>query len=175
MNSELAPYARAVFNVSLAAGNTQHWIDKLSEISQELAKSATLNFIKSPEVSSKQKAEILHQAIQKAGYDAEVARFVKYIAVNNKIEYLSDIVAILQAEHDKKEGIQRVNIVQARELPGDYKDKITKWLAARIAGTIVPTWSLDADLIGGFVVEVKDTVYDYSVRARINQIKESLM
>jgi F-type H+-transporting ATPase subunit delta len=175
MDNVLVPYARAIYSVAHEQNKVQEWIDLLQDISGELNKSSLQDFMQNPSVSTNRKAKIISESLIKANYPEEIVRFLEYLTLNSKILMLNDVVEIVKKQNDDNLGIKRVTVVQAMETSQDYKQKIQAWLSDNLGGDVVPSWQIDSDLIGGFVVEIGNTVYDYSIKAKINQIKESLM
>jgi len=75
----------------------------------------------------------------------------------------------------QQQGIRPAEIVTARAL--DEKDQ-TALVAeiAKLAGSkIDPSFKLDATILGGAVVRIGSTVYDGSVRGRLERLKEALI
>jgi F0F1-type ATP synthase delta subunit len=58
------------------------------------------------------------------------------------------------------------------EMPDAYKQKIAIWLDKKYTSKVELSWQIDSELIAGFMVKDGDTVFDYSVRNKIEQLKK---
>ena len=175
MDSLLVPYARAVYNVATECLATEEWLLLLDELSAAISKPIIADFLANPELTLQNKASLLSNWLKQAEYPEQLARFVETLVLNNKISKLSVVRELVQQEHDKASNVKRILVTQAIDLPESYKAKFITWLEAKFAGSVVPTWQVDSNLIGGFIVKSGDTVYDYSLRVRLNQIKKVIL
>jgi F-type H+-transporting ATPase subunit delta len=72
-------------------------------------------------------------------------------------------------------GISPAEIVTARELDAKEREALVAEIA-RLAGTkIDASFKLDASILGGTVVRIGSTVYDGSLRGRLDRLKEALI
>jgi F-type H+-transporting ATPase subunit delta len=88
---------------------------------------------------------------------------------------IGEIVAEYRAEMDRRQGISEVEVISARRLDADERSQMEQQVA-RLAGTQVrPRFREDNDLIGGAVVRIGSTIYDGSVRGRLDRMKQELV
>jgi F-type H+-transporting ATPase subunit delta len=72
-------------------------------------------------------------------------------------------------------GIQQAEIVTARELGAEERDALVAEIG-KLAGTRVEaSFKLDTKILGGTVVRIGSTVYDGSVRGRLDRLREELI
>jgi F-type H+-transporting ATPase subunit delta len=71
-------------------------------------------------------------------------------------------------------GIRPAEIVTARELGADERATLVAELAKVAGAKIDPSFKLDSSILGGAVVRIGSTVYDGSVRGRLDRLKEVL-
>jgi F-type H+-transporting ATPase subunit delta len=71
-------------------------------------------------------------------------------------------------------GIRPAEIVTARQLSADERSSLVAQLAKLAGGKIDPSFKLDSTILGGAVVRIGSTVYDGSVRGRLDRLKEVL-
>jgi len=72
-------------------------------------------------------------------------------------------------------GIQQAEIVTARELAADERNVLVAQVGRLAGSKIDATFKLDASILGGTVVRIGSTVYDGSVRGRLDRLKEQLV
>jgi len=84
-------------------------------------------------------------------------------------------VAAYRAELQTRQGIQTVEIVTARELDEAERGSLTEGVGKLAGGRIAAQFTLDAAILGGTVVRIGSTVYDGSIRGRLERLKEALV
>jgi len=72
-------------------------------------------------------------------------------------------------------GIRPAEIVTARALDGKDQAALVAEIAKLAGSKIDATFKLDKDILGGTVVRIGSTVYDGSVRGRLERLKEALI
>jgi F-type H+-transporting ATPase subunit delta len=92
------------------------------------------------------------------------------IGMQKELRNLLAMLSILQ----RQLGIRPAEIVTARELSGDEQSALVAELAKLAGAKIDPSFKLDSSILGGAVVRIGSTVYDGSVRGRLDRLKEAL-
>ena len=72
-------------------------------------------------------------------------------------------------------GIRQAEIVTARELGTKERDELVAGVGKLAGSRIEATFKLDNSIIGGTIVRIGSTVYDGSVRGRLERLKEALI
>jgi F-type H+-transporting ATPase subunit delta len=91
-------------------------------------------------------------------------------------DILHDIVKVYQQIYDEKMGIVSAEVVTAVEVGERLKKKIEqKILELTGAKKVKASYRVDPSIIGGIVIRVGDTVYDASIRRRIQLLREQLI
>jgi F-type H+-transporting ATPase subunit delta len=72
-------------------------------------------------------------------------------------------------------GISEAQIISSRPLDGQERSVLEDQVAALAGNKVRATFREDASLIGGVIVRLGSTVYDGSVRGRLERLKSSLM
>jgi len=94
---------------------------------------------------------------------------------NDRIGQVCEVAAAFRAEMRERLGIRTVEIVTARE-PSEQDRAELLAGAGKLAGARIQTsFKLDASILGGTVVRIGSTVYDGSVRGRLERLKEALI
>ena len=93
---------------------------------------------------------------------------------NDRIAAIREVAYAWRAEMQERLGIRQAEIVTARELNEQERRSLVEG-AAKLAGTAVEaTFKLDKDILGGTLVRIGSTVYDGSVRGRLDRLREAL-
>jgi F-type H+-transporting ATPase subunit delta len=105
----------------------------------------------------------------------EVRNFLAVLLRHDRMSAVEEIVASFRAEVDRRQGISNVEVISARRLDADERSQMEQQVA-RLAGTQVRAlFREDNGLMGGAVVRIGSTVYDGSVRGRLDRMKQELI
>jgi len=128
-----------------------------------------------PAVPASQKVAILDQMNRKLGLRRELRNLLAVLINNDRIAHIHEVVDAWRAEMQERLGIRQAEIVTARELSEQERRSLIEG-AAKLAGSEVEaTFKLDTDILGGTVVRIGSTVYDGSVRGRLERLREALV
>ena len=89
--------------------------------------------------------------------------------------YLGSIAKSLREEADRRAGVVRAVVSSAAPLSDVYVQKLTQALEARYQKKVVVQREVDPKLLAGVVTRIGDTIIDGSLRARLDELRTSLM
>ena len=169
-------YARAFQQV--AAAQHLHRDDvrrQLADFSGTLHSSRDLHeFLLNPSLAQEDKLKMLDALSGRIGLDRTVRNFIAVLMEHQRLSALDEIIAEYQTIADEANGVAEVEIVSAKPL-GDAERGLLQGKAGELAGSDVRvTWSEDAALLGGAVIKLGSRVYDGSVRAQLQQMKQQM-
>ena len=93
---------------------------------------------------------------------------------NDRIANIHEVVAAYRAELQERQGIRQAEIVTARELSEQERATLLAGVGQLAGARIQASFKLDKSILGGTVVRIGSTVYDGSVRGRLERLKEAL-
>lgn len=128
-----------------------------------------------PAVSALQKVAILDKLNAKMGLQRELRNLLAVLINNDRIGDVREVATAWRAEIQERMGIRQAEIVTARELGATERDELVAGVGKLAGSRIEPTFKLDPAIIGGTVVRVGSTVWDGSVRGRLERLKEALI
>jgi len=128
-----------------------------------------------PAVAALQKIAILDKMNAKLGLLKELRNLLAVLIKNDRIIEVSEVVAAYRTEMQERQGIRSVEIVTARALSEEDRKGLEAGVGKLASAKIQATFNLDASLLGGTVVRIGSTVYDGSVRGRLERLKEALV
>lgn len=100
--------------------------------------------------------------------------FLKVLARHDRLVLLPVILAETWLEHEKRGGKRRVHLKSAVPLSEQQLGQIHDRLQSVLSQEPVLIPVVDADLLGGLVIQVGDTVYDGSLRTRLRNLQRRL-
>jgi F-type H+-transporting ATPase subunit delta len=105
----------------------------------------------------------------------QVRNFVAVLLQNGRIHAVESITTDYRNEINRRLRISEAEITSVRELNPEEKSKIEAKASVLAGLEICPTYKQDASLLGGIVLRIGDTVYDGSVRGRLEELREKMI
>jgi len=127
--------------------------------------------LKNPVLKPKDKKELLKKIFENK-ISGESNSFMDFVIDKNREDILFDIYKEFLNLRDIKEGIIRAHVKSAVELSDSLKQKIETKLTDRTSKKVKADFSLDKNIIGGFVVKIDDTVIDSSVKHQLELLRK---
>jgi len=175
LKSASLQYANAVADIALAQGASEPAAKQLESFAAAYEESAELRtFLASPAVSVEAKHEVLEKISNRLGASKIIRNFLFVIADHRRTQLIPEIVATFQQVLRQRQGMAEAEISSAVELTSAQKKELAATLARVTGKKIEPKYSLDPALLGGAVVRIGDTIYDGSLRSRLNEMRARL-
>jgi len=132
------------------------------------------DYFENPAVAAQDKVGILDKLNAKLRLQKELRNLIAVLISNDRIAQVGEVAQAWRSLLQQQLGIRPAEIVTARAL--DEKDQAALVAeVAKLAGSkIDPSFKLDATILGGAVVRIGSTVYDGSVRGRLERLKAVL-
>ena len=148
----------------------------MQEFAATLAESRELReVLTDPSIPSEQKLAVVDALAERLGLMREVRNFIAVIMDHQRLGEFGEIVTAYGDVADVNRGVTEAEVTSAHELAEEDRRSLEAKIAT-LAGTAVRvSYGLDAALLGGAVVRIGSTVYDGSVRAQLEQLKETLV
>jgi F-type H+-transporting ATPase subunit delta len=127
--------------------------------------------LKNPVLKPKNKKELLKKIFENK-ISSESNSFMDFVIDKNREDILFDIYKEFLNLRDIKEGIIRAHVKSAVDLSDSLKKKIETKLTEKTSKKVKADFSLDNNLIGGFVIKVDDTVIDSSVKRQLELLRK---
>lgn len=175
MKSASLQYANALADIALAQGAAEPAVKQLSDFASLFAESAELrNFLSSPAVPAEAKHGVLEKLAARLGASKIIRNFLFVIADHHRTQNLPQIVETFQEVVRQRQGVAEAEVSSAVELTAAQKKELGQTLTKLTGKKIETKYSLDPALLGGAVVRIGDTIYDGSVRSRLNEMRARL-
>ena len=177
-NVVFAPkYAQAFASVAKSAHlDVAAAQQQMQDFSASLDGSKELREVMSdPSIPAEQKLAVLDGMAEKIGMMREVRNFFAVIIDHHRLGDVHEILKCYAEVADSGQGVAEAEVVSARALNEDDRQALEEQVA-RLAGSRVRVaYTEDATLLGGAVVKIGSKVYDGSLRAQLEQMKQSLV
>jgi F-type H+-transporting ATPase subunit delta len=168
-------YANALADIALAQGAAAPALQHLGDFAAAYASSAELrNFLASPAVSKIEKRGVAEKISSRLGASKIVRNFLFVVIDHRRTRELPEIFQSFQQVVRERQGIAEAEIFSPTALTDAQKNEMTLALEKLTGKKVEAKFSLDAKLLGGALVRVGDTIYDGSLRNRLDVMRERL-
>ena len=175
MKSASLQYANALADIALEQGAADPTLKQLTAFGDTYAESAELrNFLASPAVSREAKHAVIEKLLARLRGSKIVRNFLFVVIDHHRTPLLPDIIATFQEVIRRRQGIVEAKISSAGELSTAQKKELAGTLERLTGNRVEAQYMLEPALLGGAVVRLGDTVYDGSLRSRLNELRARL-
>jgi len=176
MTAFAAQYARALADVVVTAKLDPAQVERQAgEFAAVFAQSRELReVLLNPSLTAKQRVGILDAVSGKLRADPMVRNFMAVLIEHGRLGSLDEILRQYKRETNRRLGIAEAEVVTARKLEAAERGEMERQVAALAGGEVRATFREDASLIGGARIRMGSTVYDGSVRGRLERLRERL-
>jgi F-type H+-transporting ATPase subunit delta len=169
-------YARAFFEIVAEEQHYEKYYRELKSFSSILEGNKKLQeFLVNPIFGESDKKEVVETILGKISVSEVTANFLKLLVDKRRINLLSEIEACYQEHMDEALNKVRVSVKTAFPLSAELSAGVQKSLEEITGKKVDMTVEEDGSLLGGIVVRVGDTLYDGSIRAQLNNIRNLLV
>ena len=169
-------YPRALADVAVERGEAEKVKDELKQFAEWFApETAAHKAMTALGVGLAQRQAALDAIIERAKPLAATANFLRLLLKNHRSGHLNEIVEAFEEELDRRNGIVRAEIEIAHDLDESLRRKLVAALEPASGRRIRAVWRHAPDLIGGFRANVANTIFDGSVRGKLDRLREELL
>lgn len=177
MASSAPRYARAFAEVAesarLDAAKAQQ---QMQDFADTLKDSSELReFLGNPSIEMAKKLKVLDAIAVRIGMFVQVRNFMAVILEHHRLNELVEILTAYRELVDEHAGAVEARITSARPLSPQDRAQLEAQVARLAGARVRASYAEDASLLGGAVVEIGSTIYDGSVRAQLQQLKQKLV
>jgi F-type H+-transporting ATPase subunit delta len=175
LKSAALQYATALAEIALEQGATEPVLNQLGDFARAYAGSADLRtFLSDPVVSREAKHAVIEKLVARLGASKIIRNFLFVVVDNRRTQQLPKIIETFQQVIQQRLGVAEAQVESAMELDATQKTQLLQTLERVTGKKIQAKYSLDPALLGGAVVRIGDTIYDGSLKNRLNQMRARL-
>jgi F-type H+-transporting ATPase subunit delta len=175
LKSASLQYANALADIALAQGAAEPAAKQLNDFGAAYTQSAELRtFLASPAVTVEAKHAVIEKITGRLGASKIIRNFLFVITDHRRTQLIPEILVTFQEVIRQRQGVAEAQISSAVELSAAQKKELAATLTKLTGKKIETKYSLDPGLLGGAVVRIGDTIYDGSLRSRLNEMRSRL-
>ena len=168
------PYARALYDAAVeqdALASIIADVDTLRELIEQSEEFTQL--IHSPVLSPQFKSETFQELFADAVQPLTI-NFFKLLALKQRERYLIAIMDVFSGIVDEAAGRLVAQVTTAVPITSVQAERLTAQLSAYSGKQVRLETTTDAQIQGGFIVQLDDTVFDASVASQLQRLKQQL-
>jgi len=168
-------YANALADVALPQGAGEPAAKQLQEFAVTLRESGELQtFLENPAVATEEKRGVLEKIVQRMGAGKIIRNFLFVIVDHGRAREIPEIAEAFREVVRQRQGVAEAQVYSAVRLSESQKAELTQSLGRLTGKTVDANYFIDPELLGGTLVRVGDTIYDGSLRNRLEQMRARL-
>jgi F-type H+-transporting ATPase subunit delta len=149
---------------------------QLQDFSGTFADSRELReVLMNPSIETAQKLKVLDAIAARIGMFPQVRNFIAVIMGHQRLHELDEILTEYHAVADEQSNVAEAEITSAHPLNDEDRVELEAEVAKLAGGQVRATYTQDPTLLGGAIVRIGSTVYDGSIRAQFQQLKQKLV
>jgi ATP synthase F1 delta subunit len=166
-------YGAALVESAQAAGRLHEVARDLAAVGAAVAESRELaGALFNPAFPDAAKKQILIQMSE--GADPLVRNGLLVLVDNDRLDALSDVVAVVHEADQRARRQLELELTTAVPIDDAEAEQIRSRLAEASGQEVTLLRSVDASILGGVIVRVRDRLVDLSVRGRLDALRLSL-
>ena len=167
-------YAEALFQLGERSGNVEPYADLLDAVAAAVEQTPRVqSVLMSPRVPKAEKARFLGGALRDA--PREFVLFLQALVKRGRQQILRPIATEYLNLLDQKLDRVRAGVTVARTPDEKLKRAIQEALSRQLGKQVIPSFTVDPEILGGTIVRVSDRVLDGSLRRRMTKLRRHLL
>jgi F-type H+-transporting ATPase subunit delta len=131
--------------------------------------------IENPVIDGSAKARVLRELIASRAPDERVLRFIDLVAARDRLGAIGEIATALEGEFNRRSGVREVEVASAAPLDDEVRERLESVLERVAGGRVTISERVDPDLLGGVVARIGGTLYDASLKTRLEKMRSRLV
>ncbi len=168
-------YASAIYQVSSANGKVEMVLSQMEQLENLLQQSSEMSlFWKHPQIQSNKKLQAVQEVLNMT-FLPETTRFLLMILDKGRSQLLDEVLEQFRVLQREEQGVLVVRVSTAQALDVEQEQHLIEKLRKEHEKEIVLEKIILPELIGGVRIQVEDTVYDSTIRRRLDKMREVLL
>ena len=168
-------YSTALFNLA----NKEKKLEQIYKETQNLAgflkKSSPLqNFLAAPQVRDEEKEKVVKN-IWSGKIEGFLLNFLLFLLKKRRVQFFEQIALNFEKLYKEKLGIIEATLISVKTVEEKQQEKLINKLQKETGKKIQLINKLDPALIGGTILILANQVLDYSIRHRLNSLRDRLL
>ena len=153
----------------------EHALAQLKSFEATLKDSAELrSVLLAPSVRPADKRALVAQICTRLGCAENIRNFIYVVVDHRRTPMFGEFVEAFRSWLDSKQGLARIEVRTALAMDADQQASLEQRFAAITRKSIEASYVVDESVLGGSVVRVDSTIYDGSLRAKLQLLDRAM-
>jgi F-type H+-transporting ATPase subunit delta len=168
-------YANSLYDLAIDKNAVPGVSDEMENIVTVIEDNAQLKrMLESPVVKHSVKLQIMRETV-KSFAGPVMMQFLEFLGKKNRVDGLLEIGKAYTLIHDERQGILRVKLTSAIALTESQLSEIRSRLESEYRKTIIFITKINPSVVGGFILQVDDTIIDASIKNKLELLKKKFL
>lgn len=168
-------YAQSLLDLAVEQNNVDVVVRDANFVLEVLKSNTNLiRTLQSPIIKSLLKQSILDEIFVNKVSESFIS-FIRFVVQKGRESILEEILISFDQLKNVKLGIAKVNLTTSLEVDDNQLEKIKTTLEGLLSKKVAFDKIIDASIIGGFVAQVDDKIYDASIKNQLELMKKQLV
>ena len=140
-----------------------------------ISNSQLLEAFSNPAIAHNSKEKVLENLIEKTKPTKTTANFLRVLLRNSRLTEISEINERFAVVLEERSGAIAAQVTSARPLSDAEKADLQANLNKLTGKNVSPNFEIDETIIGGVITRIGSTVYDGSVKTKLEELKQKLV
>jgi F-type H+-transporting ATPase subunit delta len=169
-------YASALFAETSQSNTLEATIADVRGLRTMLAESRDFAlFVESPIIKASHKSAAMKVIAEKSQLAPTTKNFLQLLTDKSRINELSGVLESFEKLYNERQGLIPIEVTSAVELDTAQKEKLVKKIEEYTGKKPVASYRVNPSLVGGFTVQIGDSMLDNSIKRQLEVLKKRLM
>jgi F-type H+-transporting ATPase subunit delta len=170
-------YAKSLLDLAVEKNSLEDTLKDMQLLTSICAQSHDfVLMLRSPVIPSDKKKKIVELLLDGRNVSKLTHAFVDLLVAKGREANLPEVAQAYQTQYSELKNIKLVNVTTAAAMSDATLSSIKEKIAGFLPGdTVELKTSVNEALIGGFVIEMDNKLYDASVRKKLSDFKSSVI
>ncbi|MBT3784669.1 ATP synthase F1 subunit delta [bacterium] len=148
-------------------------VAEINEFQELLNESEDLrSVLSSPFQQLTAKIGVLGAVVKKMKLSKSVGNFLKILLKNQRLDLLNSILTDFVRITDSRFGRGEARVYLAADLQESDQKKLKKGIEKMVGKKLELSFENDTTLLGGFVIQTENKIFDYSVKGQLERLED---
>ena len=167
------PYAEAAYKIAVETNELDMWTDNLSILSRTIISGDVKAIIASPKIDQNKTLDFLNSFLTKE--NPMFSKFISIMIENKKVYFLDEVYRLFSEMILDEQNTTIAEVETAYPLTDHQKNLLVKNLEKQHDKKIKIDEVINKELLAGIKISINNQVTDYSVRYKLNSMKEQII
>jgi F-type H+-transporting ATPase subunit delta len=168
-------YAETLFELGVKHDRPEEYGEAISMVADLLDAEASFRvFLETPRIAAAAKKDLVRETFG-TKLPKHVVNFVLVCIDKRRQRLLREIASQYGDLLDAHLGRERVEVTVARPMDEETRNMITGRLTEALGRQAIPQVRVRPEILGGLVVRTGDTIYDGSIRSRLERLRGRML